>query len=255
MALLGTLRWPAAWTHRAVQAQLLGCPPHPRVRAVRPATLHTASEGLQLGLRLRFIHPVEPVSRPLQRPGCEPHGCRVLALGSTPQTRPAPLLCTDYQTRAQGIALDVPAHHQKMIIRLHGEGLEAPLVQMAGSGRSMMGMPALRVGQRHPGHELREFPISPWPQHEMPVVRHDAVGENSHRRACVRLAKHALKRLEVSWLLKNRQTRVGPIEDVVDNVAGCSSQWSPHALEVYTNRSHRSKRFLTPFVCTGQNGS
>ncbi len=223
MACLGTLRWSAAWPQRAVQAQLLGCSPHPRARSERPATLHTAPEGVQFRFRLRFIYPVEPVSWPLQRPRCEPRGCRAFALSSTPQTRPAPVLCTNDQIRAQRIALDVPAHDQKMTIRLHREGFEAPLVQMAGSGRAMMCMPALGVGQRHPGHELGELPISPWPQHEMPVVGHDAVGEDPHRHACVRLAKHALKRLEVRWLFKDRQARIGAIEDVINNVAGRGS--------------------------------
>ena len=43
------------------------------------------------------------------------------------------------------------------IVRLAGEALEAPLVQMAGAARVMVRVPALGVRDREPAHEVREF--------------------------------------------------------------------------------------------------
>jgi hypothetical protein len=42
-------------------------------------------------------------------------------------------------------------------------------------------MPPLRMGQCEPIHEPREIPILSRPDHEMPVIRHDTVGQESHR--------------------------------------------------------------------------
>lgn len=44
-----------------------------------------------------------------------------------------------------------------MIVFLNRKTLEAPLIQMAGAGSVMMGMPSLRVGVGQPTDKCREW--------------------------------------------------------------------------------------------------
>ena len=74
-----------------------------------------------------------------------------------------------------------------MGIRLNQKRFEAPLIQMPAARRVPMRMPALGVRQRQPGHEPRQVAISERPQNEMPVIGHEAIREQPHRDALLRL--------------------------------------------------------------------
>src|SRR5882724_8216225 len=56
-------------------------------------------------------------------------------------------------------------------------------------GRSV---PTLRVGQREPRREPRQFAILDRRQNQMPVVRHHAIGQQWNRMLVLRFAQHLL---------------------------------------------------------------
>ena len=77
-----------------------------------------------------------------------------------------------------------------------------PLVQVARAARVMMSMPAHGVGEGQPAEKPGQFAIGLRPEHEMPVIGHHAVGQNSGWRVLVRLVQHTIERLVISLLLK-----------------------------------------------------
>lgn len=62
----------------------------------------------------------------------------------------------------------------------------------------------------------------------MPMVGHQAVRENSDGHARMRLPEHSLERIEITTLFKDLTACNGAVQDVVDDPARGSSQWSSH---------------------------
>jgi len=119
-----------------------------------------------------------------------------------------------------------------MFIGFHRERLEAALIQMAAADVLVMGVPALRVGQRQPVHEIGEFAIAFGPKDEVPVVGHQAVRKESHAgHVPLRLGKDLKEGFVVARLVKNRQSAIAPVKDMVDNAAQRGSQGSSHGVE------------------------
>ena len=84
-----------------------------------------------------------------------------------------------------------------MLVRLHGEGLEPTLVEMAGAGGPVVGVPALGVRQREPAHEPGEVPIPAGPEQEVEVAGHQAVDEQPHVVTSDRLGQDPLECLVI----------------------------------------------------------
>ena len=70
-----------------------------------------------------------------------------------------------------------------MLVGLHGKRLEPPLVQVPRAARVMLGMPAHGVGVCQPAEKPGQFAIGLRPEHEMPVIGHHAVRQESYRRS------------------------------------------------------------------------
>ena len=83
--------------------------------------------------------------------------------------------------RTQGISLDVPAHVYKLRRPLDGVRVKTSLVHRPLADGLVVTMPADRVGSGDPLHERRELPGASRTHDEMPMVRHDAVGNQLHR--------------------------------------------------------------------------
>ena len=66
-----------------------------------------------------------------------------------------------------------------MVVALDGETLEAALVERAGAGGVAVGVPALGVGDGEKPHELAEVAVGFGPEDHVPVVGHQAVGEDA----------------------------------------------------------------------------
>jgi len=63
-----------------------------------------------------------------------------------------------------------------VFVLLDGEAFVAALVEVAGAGSEVGGVPALGVGLRDPFHEFGQVAVIVRPEYEVPVVAHDAIG-------------------------------------------------------------------------------
>lgn len=144
------------------------------------ALLHRPSYPFQIFAILASVHPVYPVARPLNGP------CVEYAIAATLQgpreAGPRPRLRSLNETGSERISLHVPAHIEKVQVCLYGDGFVASLVHRPGSDGLVKGVPALRVSSCKPSHKLRHLVAALWPKNEMPVIRHNAVGKQTHFR-------------------------------------------------------------------------
>jgi hypothetical protein len=121
--------------------------------------------------------------------------------------------------RPQGVALDVPAHDQQVVIILDRKALEAPLVDMTAPHRVVVNVPALRMGHGKPRHKAGEITVISRPQDQMPVRGHHAIGKDRHPQAHVGLLENLLKGPVISGVGKQRRACVPPVENVIHHPA------------------------------------
>jgi len=130
----------------------------PVVVAERASAMGTPPQGLKFLRRMRLIDKLLPVLRPLNGPiGQNRQAAFILP---PPQTSPYPVLSPGNQVRPQRVALHVAQDQKQMQASLYRETLEPPLIQMAGAGSVIMGMPALGLRVRQPLHDVRQLPSS-----------------------------------------------------------------------------------------------
>ena len=91
-----------------------------------------------------------------------------------------------------------------------------------------MGMPALHMGDGQPAQILRKVAITARPQHQVPVVRHDAIGKQPRGPPLRGLGQDAQKGGIVAVLLEQGRTGDRPIEDVIDLAAVGDTQALGH---------------------------
>ena len=96
-------------------------------------------------------------------------------LGISTETRPAPVLCPFHQVGPDWIPLDVAQHRLEVLVRLHGERLEPPLVQVSGPRRVVISVPSLCVRHGQPPQALRDLAIlaDPGPNKERTGIAAD----------------------------------------------------------------------------------
>ena len=99
---------------------------------------------------------------------------------------------------------------------------------MAGAGRAVVGVPTLGVCQGEPAHELGEFTILVRPEQDVEVVRHQAVGQQSHVVPCDGFGENTLKGDVVLVAVEDGQPGIGSVEGVVHEAALRCSSWSRH---------------------------
>ena len=116
-----------------------------------------------------------------------------------------------------------------MLVVLDRERLETALVDVAHPGGIAMHVQSLRVRERQPPDEPGQVAVGPGPEHQMPVVRHHAVGEQPHPHAGQRLGQDALEGLVVRVSPEDPRAAVRPIQDVVNQPARTLAQCSAHA--------------------------
>jgi hypothetical protein len=106
-----------------------------------------------------------------------------------------------------------------MLIALKDKRFESSLIEMALARAESMHMPPLSVREREPPHESGESSITKRPQHQVPVIRHHAIGEDPHGDTFLCLLQHAFKGRIVRILLEELAAAVGSIQDVVHQFA------------------------------------
>src|SRR5271170_919867 len=129
----------AAGTERRFQAESGGDSVLPCFLAVGPAAFDASADRFHLGRCLGAVDIRVPVARRLDRPAVqrqEPRRRRFApALG---QAAPRPAHSRFYQIRPFGVALDIPADGQKVLILLDREALESTLIKRAGARAMVM---------------------------------------------------------------------------------------------------------------------
>src|SRR6266545_4994884 len=109
-------------------------------------------------------------------------------------------------------------------------------------------MPASNVGGRHALHKSTELCILRRPQHHVPVIRHDAVSQDSNSDPICSLNDHPLERLIVSIVFKDPTTCISAIKYVEDESAWSNSRNARHVATVFHNRPEFSRIGLIPFL-------
>jgi hypothetical protein len=141
----GRLPGPADGPGGGLQAEAgdrLGLPIRP-AEGLAPAD--APADGLLLGGIHRGVDAGDPVVGPGDRPGVgdRPRGPG-RAGGVSRQAAPTPVLGAGDEAGLEGVALDVAASDEEVVVILDGEGLEASLVEVAGTGRVAVGVPGFR---------------------------------------------------------------------------------------------------------------
>lgn len=155
----------------------------------------------------------------------------------SPEAAPPPVLRPANQVRSQGVSLDIAAHGEEMVFRLDRERLEASLIHVAGTATVPMGMPPLRVREGKPSDKPRQFAVGVRPDHEVPMIRHQAPGKKVSAVAFDRLFENSLHRLVIGVGLKDGQACIATVENVIDHPAVRCSLWPSHGI-IPVDRPH-----------------
>ncbi len=136
-----------------------------------------------------------------------------------------PSFCPLNEAGSKWISLNVPTDIEEMFAGLNRDGLVSTLIDGPCPGRLMKGLPPLRMRTRKPLHELRQLLAVRRGEHQVPMIRHDAIGQQSHAGSGPSLEESVLKGVIVSF--RNEQSRSFgcSIQDVVDK-AVTDSVWS-----------------------------
>ena len=133
------------------------------------------------------------------------------------------------QTRSQGVAFDIAAYLEEMVVLLDWKGLEPALIQVTCTNIVIMGVPTLRVRQGQPMAKSGQLAIASRPKHQMSMVGQQAISQQSHPWNVLEgFAQNPLKGGVVTVFLKDRQASVGAIENMINVVAPSMAQWSSH---------------------------
>lgn len=176
----------------------------------RPVFSHAPSERFQLGVGLGLVHLRDPIVRAHHRPfGEERWGCRFRPAS---QARPWPVLGSFHEVGAPRVALDVTKDGQQVVI-LDEEGTVSPLVHAPRRSVVMASIPP-NVSREQPVHPSTHVLVTPRPQDKVKMVRHEAVGEHSHRNASTRLLDEIFERPVVAVLEVDAISMVATTGDV-----------------------------------------
>jgi len=115
-----------------------------------------------------------------------------------------------------------------MNIVLDGKAFEAALVEMSVAYFMVMLLPASRVGHGEAGHECRELPGSRRAEEQMPVIRHDAVGEEADGNGCKGVSHDAFEGGEVLVFLEDFAAADAAVEDMKDHSGGGDARGAGH---------------------------
>lgn len=219
----------------------------PIVGAVGPAAGGGGADGVQFGLGLGAVDGAGPVGRAVDRPVVEQVGGDVGAGGAAGERAPRPVGRAGDEVGAEGVALDVAADAEEVVVEFDGEALEAALVQVATAGGVAVGVPALGVGHGEPAHEVGELAVLARPEDEVEVVGHEHVGTDPHALTLAGLGEDLFEGAVIGVVVKDLETARPAIHDVVGETTGGETQSSGHAGRLPT-RGILHNWLLTPFL-------
>jgi hypothetical protein len=138
------------------------------------------ADGGEFAFVLWGVDAIGPVARHRDGPVVEQAGHGAGVFRADVQGTPAPIFGFFGEIGAEGIAFNVSAYGEKMAVFLYGEALESALVEVAAALAVAMGVPALGVGHGEPLHESRELAVGFWPEDEVEMIGHEAIGAYAH---------------------------------------------------------------------------
>lgn len=154
------------------------------------------ANGRQLGLRLRLVEKAQPVPWFGEWPSVKSY--RTRRVPARPGAAPSPMFSAGAEISPQSVPLRVAADRQEVFVLLYRKRLESPLINWAGSRGAAAGVPALTVRHGEPAHVFRKCIVLLRPEQQMPMVRHDALGQHAHFHMPPRLLEQADKGIVVA---------------------------------------------------------
>ena len=219
---------PAAGAQGALQVQFLCCTSLPFFLSIRGSSFDALTHGFQLGGGLDAVYPRVPIRWRIDGPILLKHQPWRSLLLPPGQARPRPSSGRCYQIRTQGVSLDVSADDQQVLIALDRKAFESSLVQRAGAGGVMMGVPTLGVGHGQQPHELAQLIVLARPQHQVPVIGHQAVAEDSHRDRKTGAFDDPLHGQVIGIVFKQSPATHRPVQHMIKHPSARGSQSSGH---------------------------
>jgi len=92
-------------------------------------------------------------------------------------------------------------------------------------------MPSANVCRGQPLHERAEGPVLLGPEHQVPMIRHKAVGQDAHRHALDGVDHDAFEQLEIRVVIEDPPPGVGPVERMKDNPTRSDTSSARHCDE------------------------
>jgi hypothetical protein len=91
-------------------------------------------------------------------------------------------------------------------------------------------MPVMAADMRHrdPAHEFLELLVAARPQDQVPVIGHDAPGEQVHAISPESFGQAVQKRLVIPRLAEEAHSPVASIQDMIDHIRDDSPGWPSH---------------------------
>ena len=218
----------------------------PLVIAEWSASFQAHMQPLEFVRAERRVDTGDPVFRTLHGPFRQHPLEVIVAVRPRPQTPPAPFLSLRNQPRRQWIPLDVPRDRQQVFIALQGKALEPPLIKRAVAHGLVGDSPPHRMRMCQPPKKRRQLPIVLRPDHEVPMVREDAVRQDSQRMALMSLDHNAFKRRQIGVFPPQMHSPDSPIQDVINQTTRSNACFSRHSRK-YTRRAGRWKLATSPF--------
>ena len=129
-----------------------------------------------------------------------------------------PVLGLLHQVCPKSIAPDIATDGQKMRIILDREALERTLVEMPRPGGVVVGMVSSRVGCGDPAEQPSHGAVVAGPQNQVPVVGHEAEGEQIDWVASQSLRKRPQEGPVVFGFVKDFVACVATIESMIEAV-------------------------------------
>lgn len=104
-----------------------------------------------------------------------------------------------------------------MVVVLDRETLESPLVDVPRANGTIMGVQPHRVRQGDPAEEVAHAAVLGRPEHEVPMIWHQLVGQNLTRIPLHAFGNDAFEGVKIRRLPKNLGAGVAAVECVVDS--------------------------------------
>lgn len=129
---------------------------------------------------------------------------------------------TVHKLRAHGVAFDIAADSQQVLVGLNGEGVEALLEEMPAD--SLTKIDPARVVAVRPAHRFGQGGRGGWHEHEMHMVGHQTPGPDLHAMPGRRLSQQGHIGLAIIFGMEDRQGTHAPLEDVVGRQPGSTTR-------------------------------